>query len=529
MRKPVVLVGVMVLLAALLALAGCGKPDRETGAGKSVPQELVAALGQAEIGNLDPYERGSSSWYLRPLVYETLVHSTIKGVESVLAESWSVSEDGKTWTFKLRENVKFHDGTLLTAEIAKQMINRSVDDKVSGLGSKRPPVPLETIETPDDYTLVLRLSTPYSPLLTEISGVWMISPNSYDSAGNYVQPVGTGAYIPVLLDKQTAVFEPFDGYWRGKPTLDKLTVRCVPDHNSRVMAFEAGEVDIIGADMSGVDIESAKRLEQSGKYQVVVKTEAHLEMIGFNIDREPLSDLKLRQAINYAIDRQALVTHLLGGYGFPAKGPIGFDASIPWTDTSIEGYPFDPEKTGQLLAEAGWSAKDGAGYLTKNGGQLKLTLAFTEQRPTTKALAEIIQSQLKDVGIKVELQAYERASYSEVLAKKDFDIAYVPHYGKSEDDPYRYLGLFFFSKGTYPFMHNEEFDLLYMGQFRQMDQVKRQEMYNRMQQVIMEDCPFAFLFHPQKVVVMNKDLRNFDIVYGFDCFQPFWKVTRGEP
>lgn len=519
---------IMVLAFALAAPAGCGKPGGETGAGKKAPRELVAALGQAGFGNLDPYERDSSSWYLRPLVYETLVHSTARGVEPVLAESWSFTGDGKTWTFKLRENVRFHDGTLFTAELARQMINRSMEDKIFGLGSNKPPFPLESMETPDDHTLVLHLSAPYAPLLSEISGVWMISPNSYDSAGKFIQPIGTGAFIPDSLDKQTAVFKPFEDYWQGKPTLDKLTIRCVPDHNSRVMAFEAGEVDIIGADMSGVDIESAKRLEQSGQYQVVTRAEAYLELIGFNIDREPLTDIKIRQAINYAIDRQALVTHLLGGYGFAAKGPIGFDASIPWTDTGIAGYPFDPEKAGQLLAEAGWSEKDGEGYLAKNGRQLKLTFAFTEQRPSTKALVEIIQSQLKDVGIKVELQAYERASYSEVLGRKDFDIAYVPPYGKSEDDPYPYFGIFFFSKGKYPFMHNGEFDRLYGAQFRQVDQVKRQQMYNRMQQIIMEDCPFAFLFHPQKVVVLKKDIQNFDIVYGFDCFQPLWKVTRGE-
>ncbi len=522
MRKLLAFMVVMAL--AVTSPAGCAK----SGVNQNVPQELVVALGQAEIGNLDPYERGSSSWYLRPLVYETLIHSTVKGVEPVLAESWTVSEDGKTWTFKLRKNARFHDGTLFTADIAKKQIDQSMQNKVSGLGSKRPPLPLTAVETPDANTLVLRLSAPYAPLLSELSGVWMISPNSFDSAGKFIKPVGTGAFIPVSLDRQTAVFKPFKDYWRGKPALDKLTIRCIPDHSSRVMAFEAGEVDIIGADMSGVDAESAKRLERSGKYQVVTKAEAHIEMIGFNIDREPLNNLKIRQAINYAIDRQALVTYLLGGYGFPAKGPIGFDTSIPWTDTGIEGFPFDPGKARQLLAEAGWNAKDGEGYLTKNGRQLKLTLAFCEQRPITKALMEIIQSQLRDVGIKVEIRAHENASYSEVIERKDFNIAYVPHYGKREDDPYPYLGIFFFSKGKYPFMHNEKFDRLYMDQFRQVDQVKRHQMYCQMQQIIMEECPFAFLFHPQKVVVMKKDIRNFDIVYGFDCFQPFWKVKRGE-
>lgn len=526
MRKKLVSICLLLTLA-ITCLVGCTNSNVETGAKSSIPQELVVAVGQAEFANLNPFHpKGSSTWLLRPLLYEPLVYSTINGVEGALAESWKCSTDGKTWTFNLRKNVKFHDGSLFDSKVVKQTIERSLQDKIRGLGSRRPPIPIESVEASDANTLVLHLSSPYSPLLTEISGVWMVSPNAYDDTGKFVNAIGTGPFTIASFSKQNAVFEPFAHYWRGKPKLNKVTVRCIPDHNSRVMAFEAGEVDVIGADLAGVDTTATQRLQQSGNYKVINKTQALIEWLGFNTQREPLHDVRVRQAINYALDREAMVKNLLGGYGVVAVGPIGFDSSMPWTDTSIKGYSYKPEKAKQLLTEAGWIEKDNEGYLVKDGKQLKLDLTFYELRPFTKAMAEVMQSQLRNVGINVNLTVVERGSFSSVIQQKNFDMAIVPCYGKSEDDPYKYLSMFFFSKGPYSIMNNPKFDGIFMQQFK-ADQAKREKMYHQLQQIIMEECPAAFLLHGDKIMVMKKDIQKFDVIYGWDALRPLWKVTRG--
>lgn len=501
------------LLMGAITLVGCSQ--------KNVPaqgqaQKLVIALGEKEVTSLDPYDPqgSSSSWYIQPMLFETLGYDTLKGTEPILAQKWEMSPDGKEWTFHLREGVKFHDGSPLTAEAVKFSIEKSLANKISGLGARKPPVPISRVEAPDEKTVVVHLEKPYGPFLSEIANVRIISPASYQG-DKFVRPVGTGPWVVASFNPQEMVFAPFEDYWRGKPKLSKVTIKCIPDPQARVMALEAGEVDVIGVDMQGVEPAAAKRLAASGKYQVISLHQAYLVALYFNPRAKLLKDIRVRQAINYALNREEMVAKLLEGYGVPAKGPIGFDTSIPWTNPHIKGYPYDPEKAKALLKDAGFK------------GDAPLKLAYEGYRAYHKALAELIQAQLAAVGIKVELNSYESGAFTKVIQAGQYDLALIPPYGKREEDPYPYLGMFFFSQGRYKVMESAEFDRLFMAQLFTADQKEREKLYWALQEEIMKNCPAAFLFHPDRITVLKKDIQGWESEYGFNSLATLWKVSRG--
>ncbi|MBC7324475.1 MAG: hypothetical protein H5T99_04075, partial [Moorella sp. (in: Bacteria)] len=262
-KKPLLFKGLSyVVLTFLLlgAITSVGCSQRNVPAQGQV-QELAIALGEKEVVSLDPYDPhgSSSSWYIEPMLFETLVFNTLKGPEPLLAERWEMSPDGKKWTFHLRQGVKFHDGSSLTAEAAKFSIEKSLANKSRGLGARKPPVPITRVEAADERTVVVHLDKPYGPFLTEIGSVRIVSPASYQG-DKFVKPVGTGPWVVASFNPQEMVFAPFEDYWRGKPKLSKVTIKCIPDPQARVMALEAGEVDVIGVDMQGVEPAAAKSL-----------------------------------------------------------------------------------------------------------------------------------------------------------------------------------------------------------------------------------------------------------------------------
>jgi len=503
----------VIFLVSAFAFTGCGKRDLPA-SGKV--QELTVALGETEVRTLDPYDpQGvSSSWYIQPMLFETLVvRKVAREYQPVLAEKWEMSPDGRTWTFHLRSGVKFHDGSSLTAEAVKFSIEKSLANERSGLGARKPPVPITAIETPDEKTVVIRLSKPYGPFLSEIGSVRIISPASYKD-GQFVKPIGTGPWVVSSFNPQKLVFAPFADYWKGAPKLSKVTVKCIPDPQTRVMALESGEVDVIGVDMQGVEPAAARRLADAGEYQVMALHQAYLVAIYFNPKSEVLKDIRVRQAINYALNREDMVANLLEGYGVPAKGPVGFDTSIPWTNPNIKGYAYNPEKARTLLQEAGFHQEK------------PLELAYEGYRAYHKALAELIQAQLAAVGIKVNLKSYESGAFSKVVSAGQYDLALIPPYGKREDDPYPYIGMFFFSGGRYKMMESPEVDRLFVAQLYTADEKEREKLYWALQEEIMKNCPAAFLFHPDRITVLKKDIEGWESYYGFESLATLWKVSR---
>ena len=493
--------------------AGCISDNSEIEKANSNPsQELVVPLGDREI-TMDPLGT-STSWHIRPLIFDTLVAADIEGYHPALATSWKVSQDGKTWTFHLREGVKFHDNTPFDAFSANYSIHTYLEKSSSFTYRFK----VESVQVPDNYTLVITLKDPYGPFLDAMGSTWMVSPRCYDKEGKFKEAIGTGSFIPVRYSKQEVVLESNPDYWDGAPIIQKVTIKVIPDATTQIMALEAGELDIVGADQSGVGYSNIKRFEDDPRFVIHTRNQSQIEFLGFNLDSEFFSDKRVREAINYGIDRQAIINSVLEGYGVQARGPIGHDSSVPWTNTEIKSYSHNPKMAAKLLKDAGWEDKDNDGVLEKDGRSFEVTLIHSGHRSFNGAMTEIIQAQLAKLGIKINIMTLERGAFSSTLHKKDFDMAVIPNYGKGETDPYSYLFLFFHSKGMYHIMENDTFDSLYYQSMSTVDPDKRKVIYDQMQEAIMGECVAAFLMHPGKTGIAKKGLNDFELKYGFGGF-----------
>lgn len=478
-------------------------------------QEIVVPLGDKEV-TMDPLGT-STSWHIRPLVFDTLVAADIEGYHPALAASWNVSQDERTWTFHLQEGVKFHDNTPFDAFSANYSIHTSLEKSSSFTYRFK----VESVQVPDNYTLVITLKAPYGPFLDAMGSTWMVSPRCYDKEGIFKEAVGTGPFIPVRYSKQEVVLKSNPDYWDGAPIIKKVTVKVIPDAATQIMALETGELDIVGPDQSGAGYSYIKRFEDNPRFVIYKRNQSQIEFLGFNVDSEFFSDKRVREAVNYGIDRQAIINSVLEGYGVPARGPIGYDSSIPWTNTDIKGYSYNPEMAAKLMKDAGWEDKDNDGVLEKDGRRFEVTLIHTGHRSFNGAMTEIIQAQLAKLGIRINIMVLEGGAFNIRLQKKDFDMAVIPNYGKGETDPYSYLFMFFHSRGMYHIMENDTFDSLYYQYMSTVDPEKRKVIYDRMQEAIMEECVAAFLMHPGKAAIARKGLNDFELKYGFGGFEPF--------
>ncbi|HHY73319.1 MAG TPA: hypothetical protein GX497_08845 [Bacillus bacterium] len=523
----------LIVCCFILALSACS--SSQSGAGKSTDgsasnenrnQTLTIALGHGlDYLGLNPYMSGRENTVLRTVVFEPLALETSTGqFEGALAKSWFVNETGTEWTFQLRDNVTFHDGTPFTSSAVVEAINRYMEDPNF---SRR--AGIETVKAPDEYTVVFYLQKPFAPFLNLVGSYQCAipSPASFDEEGKMVNPIGTGPFALKSLSKEKVEFVAYENHWREKPSIDELNVVYISDPATMVLALESGEVDLIGADGYGIPQSEIKRLQENENFTVFRSADSSsLEWIGFNSNKGPLSDAKVRKAINYAIDREQITEFIFEGFATSAVGPIGFDASIPWTDTSIQGYRFDMEKAQQLLAEAGWKDRNNDGFLVKDGQVLELTFLLEGTR-TWKPIGEAIQNQLANLGIKINLELRDSSVIRELVKKGEFNMVGLGSIGKNAADPYHFFQYYFTKKGSGTVLtNNEKLDQLVSDVVTTIDQEKRTEIYNEIQQEIMEVTPGAFLLHPHRVTIYKNDIAGWDFSNTMDPLRFVYKVTR---
>lgn len=329
--------------------------DKEGVKGEKV---LIYARG-ADSVKLDPalVTDGESAKVMNN-IYDNLVRykpgST--DVEPALAESWKVSEDGKVWTFYLRKNVKFHDGTPFNAEAVKFNIERQLPPKATkdmayadftyGM--------IEKVEVVDDYTVKITLKYPYAPFLANLAmglSAPMISPTAAKKYGeNYSQnPVGTGPFMFVKWDKeQQIVLKANKSYWGGAPKVDRVIFKVVKENAVRANELLAGSVDMI----DGVDPNDVPRLQKDSNVTILTAPGMNINYLGLRTDKKPFDDPRIRQAISMAINREAIVKSLYQDKAILANGPL--PPNLFGYVKDLKPYPYDPEKAKALLKEAGY-------------------------------------------------------------------------------------------------------------------------------------------------------------------------------
>ncbi|WP_159711320.1 ABC transporter substrate-binding protein [Geminicoccus flavidas] len=501
------------LLAGLLALPAL-RP-----AGAQIPADVLVVGQIAEPASMDPaVSTATNDFRILVNLYEGLVRykpGTLE-VEPALAESWTIFEDGRVYEFKLRQGVTFHDGTPFDAEAVRFNFERMLDENHPAAGTG--PFPLafffsavDKVEAVDPQTVRFTLKEAFAPFLSNLAyptGL-IVSPSAVTEKGqDYARnPVGTGPFRFVeWVGGQQVTIERNPDYWGEPARLQTVVFRPIADANTRAAEMLAGGIDV----MVEVPPDALGQFS-GGDFQIHEQAGPHLWFLILNTREGPLKDKRVRQAVNYAIDKQAIADNILQGTAVPAKGPIA--PAFEWAyDPAIEGYPHDPDKAKALLAEAGAEGAKLTFYVAESGSGMLDPVA----------IGTAIQADLAKVGLEAEIQTYEWNTYLANVNAGLGDKADMAEMAWMTNDPdtLPYLTLRTdalpenggFNSGYYS---NPELDRILDEARRESDQGKRGELYRQAQRIIVEDAPWAFIAHWQQNAVTTAAVQGFALQPSF--------------
>jgi peptide/nickel transport system substrate-binding protein len=410
----------LVLMVLVFRLGGVA-PGRAEGADPTPGGTLVIALDQ-EPPTLDPHASPSAVTYqiIASVTESLLYHGRDGKLVPWLAESWAPSADGRSVTFKLRRDVKFHDGTPFNAAAVKFNFDRIVDPNYKAGGSRAQLAGYAESTVLDEYTVRVSFQAPNAPFVTYAAAgtLSLVSPKAAREMGDrfHTQPVGTGAFMVkeyVAKDRATIVRNP--AYARKAPWsdragpayLDAIVWKFVPEAGTRVTTLESGETQGIYL----VPAQALPRLEKDQNMRVEKMPWPGAPRIWMlNVTKPPLDDLRVRQAVNYAVDKEAFLATVYKGTAVRAAAPL---TAVMLDEPSVrQAYPFDPAKAKALLGEAGWQP-GGDGIRHKAGQRLELVLNAIEYGGGADPTAQLIQASLRDVGIDLKIKAQARPPFYE--------------------------------------------------------------------------------------------------------------------
>ena len=513
---------------ALLFMAGCKRAEEDGVADEKTGGVLVFARSGDSVSLDAARETDGETFYATHQIFDTLVEFKTGTTEVVpaLATHWNVSDDSLTYTFHLREGVKFHDGTPLNAEAVVFSLERQLKEdhpyysygpwKYWGYMDMSSIV--ESITAVDDLTVEFQLQKVEAPFIANLamSFAVIVSPTAYmaDPEGFASNPVGTGPFKFVSWTKDSdIVLERNQDYWE-EVYLDRLILKVIPDATARWLALQKGEVDII--DFPATD--DLPAMEVDPNIQLIQQPGMNVGYLAMNVEKEPYDDKRVRQAMNYAIDREEIIEAVYGNVGQVAKNPI---PPIMWSyNDSIQAYPYDVEKARELLADAGYPE----GFKT----EIWAMPVARPYNPDARKIAEIMQAQLAKVNVEVEIISYEWGTY---LDKTDMGEHQAAMLGWTGDngDPDNFLFVLLsipaaeVPAGNIAFWKNEEFNDLIVEAKETTDVSRRTELYMNAQEVFHEEVPWVTIAHSIVTVPASNAVKNFKISpTGTRVFKSVW-------
>lgn len=504
--------------AALLSL--CYITMMLSTAWAATPNNVLVVGQVAEPKSLDPQAvTAVNDFRILVNLYDGLVRYKDGSleVEPALASSWKISEDGTVYTFTLRKKVKFHDGTPFNAQAVKFNFDRMLDDAHPQHDTG--PFPLafffqsiEETRVIDDYTVQFKLDKPYAPLLSNLAyptGL-IVSPTAVkkyhkDFGRN---PVGTGPFKFARWESNRLVaVEKNPDYWDKAPLLNAVVFRPITDANTRVTEILSGGIDL----MVEVPPDNMAMFAKDKSFSVYEQVGPHLWFLILNMKEGPFKDKRARQAVNYAIDKQALVDNVLQGTATVATGPT--PSAFSWAyNEKLTPYPYNPEKAKKLLQEAGAAGAQLTFYVTEGGSGMLNPIA----------MGTAIQADLAKVGLKVKIETYEWNTFlgkvnPGLQGKADMaEMAWMTN----DPDTLPYLALRSdawpekggFNSGYYS---NPEVDKLLEQARATTEQAKRAELYKQMQQIVYDDAPWAFIANWKQNAVTTSQVKGFSLQPSF--------------
>ena len=443
------------------------------------------------------------------LIFEFLVDVAPNGTFIPgLAERWEVSPDAKEWTFYLRKGVKFHDGTPFNATAVKFTAERTMDPETQSPDGELFRNTIERVEVIDEYTVKFVLKKPSAGFISQIvrnQGLMIVSPTAAMKYGKDFSknPVGTGPFMFVeWVPGDRVVLKRFDEYWKGKPCLEEIIIKPIPESSVQVASLLAGDVDVIYA----VSREDLDRLERSP--DVVVYKVPGFTVFGivFNVEHEFFKDVRVRQALNYAVDKDAIVETLFKGIAVRTYGPL--PPSSPYYTENVNKFPYDPEKAAQLLEEAGWKLGDD-GIRYKDGKPFKFSIILQEGKEAEE-LVQAVAEYWRRIGVIAELQILEYGTWVDKLVSHDFEAGYI-WWSAGSPDPDNFLPFLFRSDGwaNVGLYSNPKVDELIDKVSITPDFEERKRYAEEAQRLIVEDSYWIFIYSGLDIIAMRDYVKNY--------------------
>jgi len=477
-------------VAAVGILLGCGV-ERD-------PQAVVMLIESSPL-SLDPrVGTDAQSERIGALIFDSLLrrdeHSNL---QPWLAQSWE-TPDPLTYVFHLRQDVRFHDGTSLTARDVRYTLQSLLSGEISSLKAASFSR-IESVEAPDDFTVVIRLKEPYASFLWNLTeGALGIVPEGAGK-GLAQQPVGSGPFrfVSAAQDEEV-VLESNPDYWRDPPHVEQVRFRIVPDATTRALELRKGTADLA---LNSLTADMVQVLRQQEHLRVVQEVGTTYQYIAFNLQSGNLP-LAVRQAIAYGINREPMISYLWRDTVRPANSIL---PAQHWAYAeNLPSYSYDPAKAGALLDEAGF-------HPGPDGVRLRLDMK-TSTDQTTRELAAVLQAQLRQIGIALELRSFEFATFYADVARGNFDL-YSLRWVAGNDDPDIFEYCFHSAKvppdganrGRYS---NPEVDRLIEEARASTDLDFRRQKYGQVQRILNDELPYVHLWYLDNVAVYNRRLTN---------------------
>ena len=497
---------VTAMLLCALALSCARRPD---------PNTLVLIV-ESSPTNLDPrIGLDGVSERIDGLLFDNLLsRDEHLNVKPGLAEKWE-TPDPTTYVFHLHHGVLFSDGRPLTSRDVKWSFDSILQGKVRSpkSGSYRL---VDHVDAPDDYTVIFHLKEPWSGLLWNLAGgegMGIVPYGSTDEVSRH--PIGSGPFKFVSAEQdQDVVIERNDRYWGEKPKLDRVRFVVVPDTTTRALELRKGSADIA---INALPPDMVATLEQEPRLRVLSGPGTVLAYMGFNLRDPILRDVRVRQAIAHAIDRQPLIHYLW-------RDTVRLAASVlppeSWAyDADVKQYPYDPAKARALL--------DAAGYPAINGVRFHLTMK-TSTEESSRAMAAVFQQQLREIGIALDIHSFEFATFLSDITRGEFQVYSLRWIGGNEDpEIFSYV---FDSANIIPkganrqYYSNPRVDALIAQARAEPTQEARKRDYAEIQQILAEDLPYVDLWYFNNVMVYSRRVHGLTLnpSGNFDFLKTAW-------
>lgn len=530
------------LVLGLFCLSGCGggTPSGGGGEGKKLSEEpafgdllIEGSIGDAS--NLIPLlSSDATSHGVAGLVFNGLVkYDRNLNLTGDLAESWDISRDGLEITFHLRKNIRWHDGAPFTSADVLYTYRVTVDPSTP-TAYAGDFLNVKTAEAPDPYTFRVTYGKPFAPALASWGAAilprHLLEGKDITKSPLGRHPVGTGPFrFHEWVTGEKIVLDYNPDYFEGRPYLDGYILRIIPDLSTMFLELRAEGID----EMNLTPLQYRRQTDNAlfrKKYNKYRYSSFSYTYLGYNLKNPLFRDRRVRQAISYAVNKDEIIEGVLLGLGQEATGP--FKPGSWAYNPRVKRYPFDPERSKALLAEAGWRDTDGDGKIDREGKPFVFEILTNQGNEVRAKCAEIIQRRLSAVGMEVKIRVVEWAAFiNDFINKGRFDATLLGWTVTLDPDPYDVWHSSKTKPGELNFISyvNPEVDELLEKGRGTFNQEERKRCYDRFQEILAEDQPYTFLFVPDALPAISSRIRGIDpapIGIGYNIIR--WYVPAGE-